>query len=503
MADGAARPDHVTWLIDNASAYRALIVAIRAARHSIGICQLAFDADCVAYDVDVANTGAPDSSSGIRLLGELLDATGRGVSVRVLLNASVLLNTVRPLRKHLAAVGANRHLIQVRGVRQFPHLLHAKIVVVDDDLAFLIGSPFANGYWDDARHPPIDARRPNRELGGRPVHDVSTQLTGSTARELAATFSALWNNANDIAPDDRERMEPTPDRPDSRARTRIVRTAPGRGPMEILPALLDGIAAARSYIYIEHQYLSAPGRGGVARACTRSPPDPRADRRVESEPRCDRLPRLAECAAPRNGVAVPPAGRPLQSVEFRDCPGDRSPSDHPAVRPQQQVVAITDDRWATVGSGNLDGVSLHSYGEDFAGALGRRVFRSVRNYDVNVVVDGEHDGDEMAKSVRTLRTQLWQEHLGASGAADAPRPLAGWLERWRSIAKQNVDALSKRNGAHLFDGPFVLPYSLQSTPRAQLADVGVPLVSSAFDLCFEPSWLEVHVSPSWVRNMLG
>ena len=34
-----------------------------------------------------------------------------------------------------------------------------------------------------------------------------------------------------------------------------------------------------------------------------------------------------------------------------------------------KVVAV-DDRWAMVGSADLDGVSLHSYGDDFRGGWG-------------------------------------------------------------------------------------------------------------------------------------
>ena len=55
----------------------------------------------------------------------------------------------------------------------FPRLLHAKLVIVDNQEAFLLGSPFVNGYWDDEQHQPVDARRPLRELGGRPIHDLS------------------------------------------------------------------------------------------------------------------------------------------------------------------------------------------------------------------------------------------------------------------------------------------------------------------------------------------
>lgn len=501
---GRAHVDHadrVEWLIDNADAYRALVDAIRNARGSIWISQLALDADCVAYDVREPHDG-PRSSA--RIMDELLSAAHRGVQVCVLLNASVLLDTVAPMRAHAAAAGADARRLRVRGVSRFPQLLHAKLVIVDADQAFLVGSPFANGYWDDARHAPLDARRPGRELGGRPVHDVSTRLTGRPAHLLGACFVALWNDADDVAPHDREPLA-SPAHPvrrdDEQAAVRVLRTAPGEGPMEILPALLDGIARARSLIYIEHQYLSARA---VVEALARS---------LEQHP-------ALELIVVLNQNPDVTAYRGWQNARLREAgllAHSRvglfalwsSAVDAASARRQinqvfvhSKVVAI-DDRWATVGSANLDGVSLHSYGDDFTGRLARRVFRGVRNFDVNVVLDATPGDLTTPRQVRALRTRLWQEHLGASFHSAGTRPADGWLPLWRSVARRNVDALSGRRGTSFLDRSFVLPYSTASTPRDQLADTGALFAPQALELCFEPSWLEVHCSPSWIRNMFA
>jgi phosphatidylserine/phosphatidylglycerophosphate/cardiolipin synthase-like enzyme len=483
----------VEWLIDNADAYRAIVDAIRGARRSIRISQLALDADCVAYDAG----GGQDESTP--LVGELVAACRRGVQVRVLLNASLLLDTVAPLRRHLASVEAGAGRIRVRGVSRFPQLLHAKMVVVDDDLAFLVGSPFANGYWDDSRHEPVDARRPHRELGGRPVHDVSISLGGSAARSLGAAFVELWNDAQDVSPDDRERLVAPVTLPArSSSSVRIVRTAPGDGPMQILPALLDGIARARSLIYVEHQYLSArPVVEALALALRRhrglelivvlnQNPDVTAYRGWQNT----RMREAGLLDHPRVGIFS------LWSAAAGRADGRRLNQ----VFVHSKVVAI-DDRWASVGSANLDGVSLHSYGDDFSSRLGRRVFRGVRNFDVNVVVDGTED-DAAGELVHGLRDRLWQEHLGPSYDADGGRPTHGWLPLWRSLARRNAEALGCP-GPTCLERPFVLPYSTCSAPRAQLADVGVLFAPGAIELCFEPSWLEVHFSPNWVRNMFG
>lgn len=490
----AARGDRPEWLIDNADAYAALVSVIRDARESIWISQLALDADCMAYE-------AGSARASTTIVGELLAACRRGVQVRVLLNASLLLDTAKPLRAHLASVSADARCFRVRGVSRFPQLLHAKLVVVDAEVALLIGSPFANGYWDNARHAPVDARRPMRELAGRPVHDVSTQITGPAVATLGATFASLWNDADDVMEGDDDDLvvagHPTalPDSP-----MRIVRTAPRDGPMEILPALLEGIASAEWLVYVEHQYLSArPVVEALVQALARH--------------------RTLEVVVLLNQHPDVTAYRGWQNARLRESGLLEHPrvglftlwtsavdaSDHRRrlnqVFVHSKIVAI-DDRWLLVGSANLDGVSLHSYGDDFSSRLGRRIFRGVRNFDVGAVIDADHD-EEGAEQVRSLRARLWKEHLGSSFHEIGARPAGGWLPLWRSVARRNAAELGKGRRAHFLNGPFVLPYSTRSTPRAQLADVGVVFAPESLALCFAPSWLEVHCSPNWVRNMFG
>lgn len=487
--------DAVEWLIDNAAGYRALIEAIRTARMTIWISQLALDVDCVAYDV------AGRDAAGVRIVDELLDAAGRGVEVRVLLNASLLLDTAVTLRRYLAATGADAQRIRVRGVSRFPQLLHAKMVIVDEATAFLVGSPFANGYWDDSRHAPRDRRRPMRELGGRPVHDVSVQLGGGPVRSLASTFAALWNDAGDVAPGDTALLSSTgPHERGASSPVSVLRTSPGSdGFTEILPAALDGIARARDTIYIEHQYMSSrPVVDALKQALERhrrlelvivlnQNPDVTAYRGWQN----DRLRDAGLLDHPRVGLFA------LWTSAFDRNQGRRRVNQ---VFVHSKLVLV-DDRWALAGSANLDGVSLHSYGDDFTSLLGRRIFRGVRNFDVTVTVTT--GGHVVSEQVRRLRTRLWQEHLGSEYSSAEPRPLEGWLPLWRRLAARNANALGAGGHAAIPDGPFILPYSTRSTPRAQLADVGVLLAPETIELCFKPSWLEVHFSPSWVRNMFA
>lgn len=474
----------VGWLIDNASAYDAVMDAIGSAHRSVWLTQLAFDADCRTY--------GPAGRESI-VADALLAAAARGpLDVRIILNETFLLNTARPLRRFFAErLGALRPLpgtIEVRGVSSFPRLLHAKMVIVDGSEAFLLGSPFVNGYWDDEQHRPLDARRPLRELGGRPLHDLSLRITGTPVAELERVFTELWAPAEAVAPS-----------PAAKAAVRVVTTSPrgvlrsrAAGTTEILDSLLEGIASARSLIYIEHQYLSSrPIVAALAEALRRhhqleivavlnENADVTAYRRWQNA----RLHESGLAAHPRVGLfALWTSARGPETTLLNQ------------VFVHSKVIVV-DDGWATAGSANLDGVSLDSYGDDFSG-LGRRVFRHTRNFDVNVIVNGS--------SAAFLRSRLWSEHLGLPPDSLVVRPTEGWLPLWRGRAAANVAALnavaSSGEGAAMRG--FVLPYSAAATPVRQLADVGVRVDRRHLDVRFDPGWLEIHFSPNWVRNMFS
>ena len=481
--------DSVEWLIDNRRAYDAIIDAMRDAQDSICISQLAFDADCVAY--------APDGRA-IRLLDALIAAhRDRGVRVRILLNESLLLDTAAPLRRALAAEGAPD--IEVRGVSRFPQLLHAKIIVIDEQLGFLVGSPFANGYWDDETHRPTDHRRPNRELGGRPVHDLSVRITGPSVRQLADTFDEWWTQSGSQASPARIAPEPRHGAPP--AGIRVVTTVPRNvlaacpaGRTDVLCALIAAIDRARDFIYLEHQYLSARVVvDALTRALDREPqlevvavlnqnPDVTAYRVWQNT----RLRESGLLTHPRVGLFA------LWTREALD--NDRWAVSQVFVHSK---VLIIDGAWASVGSANLDGVSLHSYGADFTSALGEWVFRDVRNLDANVIVDGATTAT--ARAVQRLQRALWQEHLGDDLDVASP-PRGGWLSLWRARADAGVRTTNGTPHPSA-SGSFVLPYSTASRPARQLEALGVE--PSALDIRFNPSWLEVHCSPNWIRNMFA
>ncbi|HEV7388449.1 MAG TPA: phospholipase D-like domain-containing protein [Gemmatimonadaceae bacterium] len=492
--------DRVEWLIDNERALDSLLCAVRDARESIWISQLAFDSDCRAF-----NSSDPATpTDGGSLIDAIITASAqRRVGVKILLNSSVLLNTRRPLMRFLEGRVDEPRLVEVRGISRFPRLLHAKIVVIDQQRAFLLGSPFVNGYWDTASHAPLDERRPHRELGGRPVHDVSLALQGQVVGEIAATFVSLWNGAEHR--DNREDLPTTqpPSRRSSAARSiEVVTTEPRSSRKKLQPgsvgtlnALLDAIRNARSLIYIEHQYLSSrPIVAALREVLEIQPaleiilvlnqnPDVTAYRVWQNE-------RLAESGLlghPRVGAFA------LWTSQKTAGPSTRISQ----VFVHSKVVTI-DDVWALVGSANLDGASLDSYGDDFKGRLARRVFRDVRNFDVSVVVRAT-TAAPANDPVAQLRERLWSEHLRLDPSAISRAQTGKTVSLWNTIAARNAANLVDR-GSGATDGSFILPYSTMATPRAQLTDVGV-VDAESLDLAFDPGWLEVRLSPNWIRNM--
>jgi len=507
------------WLIDNAEAYGPLLESLRNARRSVRIAQLAFDADCAAHAY-TARQGAPSRDSVIA--ESLIDvAQKRGVAIQILLNGSWILNTTRSLRRFFASRGLSTKEIEVRGMSRFPHIMHAKFVLIDEREAFLLGSPFVNSYWDDGRHSPSESRRPSGELGGRPLHDVSMRLRGGVVQEMESMFAGLWEasaDANGHAARTGIRGVVRV-RPSHAAGTRLVCDAPRGvlpgvpdGATHMLAELLAGIARARDFIYVEHQYLtSRPVAAALATALRLVP-------KLEIVIVLNQNPDLTAYRAWQNIQLTERAllDHPRVGV-FSLWGTDAHPERGSVTRISQlfihSKVMIVDDAWVAAGTSNLDGVSMGDYGDDFAGSLGRRMFRGVRNVEINVIIDA-HDAHEVshgrntprvrkeeALTIIALRERLWSEHLGARHRV---RPEGGWLGVWRDAASRNVRALSSRSGDREDTVPpvgRVLPYSTRAFPAEQLADLGIDVRSDWLELCYNPSWLSVYASLHWVRNI--
>jgi phosphatidylserine/phosphatidylglycerophosphate/cardiolipin synthase-like enzyme/uncharacterized membrane protein YbhN (UPF0104 family) len=494
----------VDLLTDTRAALADITAACAAATRSIWIAQLAFDADCVAERVP----NAPETPTLLETIvgaSRRLTADGTPIDVRIVLNGGLLLDTSPALRRAIAALGAGPN-VQLRTVKAFPQVMHAKVLVVDGVDAFLTGASFVNGYWDDARHAPAGAPDAGAGTGDRPLHDVAVRLSGSAAGALGEWYADLWRGT---VPNDGDAITPLPMVAVSKhanagtCAVQLLRTLPDDAPTragrtEILDAYLHAIDRARACIYLEGQYFSARPIARALRAALDARPELELIVVLNQNPdvtayRAWQDARLAEAGLlghPRVGVFA------LWST----APSLRSPGGTELTQVfVHSKVAVIDDAWATLGTANLDGASLHSYGDDFASRIGRRVFAGYRNFDLNVALLDGVDGEAHTGVAAQLRRQLWSRHLDLAEHTLIERPDDGWLPLWRAHAAAHVADLA--GGGRARSAGRVLPYVPRAHPREQLQALGIDAEAAILDLRFDPSWLEVRCSPGWIAKL--
>ena len=154
---------------------------------------------------------------------------------------------------------------------------HQKMVVVDDQLAFVGGMDLSQWRWDTTQHKIDEPRR--RDPNGKPYppfHDVMMLVDGDAARSIGELARERWRIAADLdavpANSDSHSIDPhitnpTADWPQQRephlqqVDIGIARTLPayrGRNAVsEVERLYLQSIEAAEQFIYIENQYFSS------------------------------------------------------------------------------------------------------------------------------------------------------------------------------------------------------------------------------------------------------
>lgn len=405
----------------------------------------------------------------LRVVDVLGFAARRGVRVGVLLwdafhTGSHLTNDPVREREALEAAGVDCLLDDSsRHITHISQALHQKCAVVDGRVGFLGGVDLTAQYtgdydrWDRHSHP---ARSPER-LGewsapAHPWHDVHTFIEGPAVTDVQHNIVQRWNEVASHHhqpnwPSGLAEQAPPPLSHGTPAQ--VTRTIPPNtyqfaleGIATIREMYLRAIAQAKSYIYLENQYLWPEVFLGLddLRWGERSPEAMEVlealgaalDRGVAvafvlpDHPNCGR--RFTD-----GGIAWLRQRSPRAVAEgrlsfFTLGADERDAVGNVAYRPVyvHAKVAIVDDRWWTAGSANLNSRGLHSDAE------------------INIsVLDAE--------TARNLRLRLWREHLQPSDPAPltAADPLAG-LAALRASALANLQAV--RQGTPL--SGHVLPY---------------------------------------------
>jgi phosphatidylserine/phosphatidylglycerophosphate/cardiolipin synthase-like enzyme/uncharacterized membrane protein YdjX (TVP38/TMEM64 family) len=145
---------------------------------------------------------------------------------------------------------------------------HQKVVVVDDEVAFVGGLDLTHGRWDTPEHRPIQPyRRDAQGRLSRPNHDVQAVVSGPAAAALGDLCRDRWLRATGRHPHyDQGELPGDPWPVTARAELSdvdiaIARTDPGyvngTPVQEIRHLYADAIAAARHTLYLENQYFSS------------------------------------------------------------------------------------------------------------------------------------------------------------------------------------------------------------------------------------------------------
>lgn len=317
---------------------------------------------------------------GTPQLVDLLAELAQRLHVRVLLWAGPPLPAFKPTRSMMNAVRDDlttgtkvRCALDAR--ERTLHCHHEKVIVVDDEIAFVGGidlSDLSGDRWDRQGHPPRGA------IGW---HDVSTRLRGPIVADVAQHFRDRWQ---EVAHE--EIAEPVVPPPAGRVTVQLVRTVAERqyrfapdGEFTILDGYLRALRSARRFIYLENQFLWSSEIVKILVDKLRHPPTP--DFRIvlvlPSRPSSG-----ADTTRGQLGCLVEAdnGDRLLAATLIAE---DGQPASAAYVHAK---VGIVDDRWLTIGSANLNEHSLFN------------------DTEVNVItVDPE--------LARGTRFRLWAEHL--------------------------------------------------------------------------------------------
>ena len=394
QGDPPPRPgNEIRVLVDGSRALPAIAQAIRAARRS----------------VTVAGWSIAPS---FRLLGghqdltlhDLLADAAERIPVRVLLWSGAPLPVFRPWRKDV--MGDVRALSNGSRIRcamddhERPlHSHHEKVVLVDEEVAFVGGidlSNFRGDRFDSPQHPPRQ---------GVGWHDAAVELHGPIVGDVAAHLRMRWAQVtHEVLP------RPVAPPPAGELTAQFLTTVPEhiystlpRGSFRVLEAYIRALRSAQRLVYLENQFLWAPEIVAVLAEKLAHPPhdDFRMVLLLPGRPNSGRDDTLGQLAM----LAEADAGR----GHFLACSlySPHAGSSHLIY--VHAKIGIVDDAWLTIGSGNLNGHSLFN------------------DTEVNIVVCDPG----LAKQTRIA---LWAEHLETEAASLRDEPHVIVDRYWKPIA---------------------------------------------------------------------
>jgi phosphatidylserine/phosphatidylglycerophosphate/cardiolipin synthase-like enzyme len=388
-------------VVDGSDALPRIAEAVRSARSHVHLAGWHFDPSFRLEE------GGPT-------LRELLaEAAGR-IDVRVLAWAGAPLPLFHPDRREVREtcheLVRGTRISMALDARERPfHCHHEKLVVVDDEVAFVGGidlTRLGGDRLDSSEHAPRD---------GLGWHDTVVRLEGPLVMDVARHFLMRWRAtaSNGLVP---EPAEPTAT--GGGVEAQFVRTVPAglyeprrNGEWSILESYLRALRGAERFVYLESQFLWSPEVTSVLAAKLRRPP-------------CDDFRIIVLLPARPNNGADDSRGQVGLLVDADQGSGDDTtrflactlyqpgPGGHPVY--VHSKAAVIDDTWLTVGSANLNEHSLFN------------------DTEANVVVRDE-------ALARELRLGLWEEHLERPRDEIDGDPARVFDELWKPLAAERLE----------------------------------------------------------------
>jgi phosphatidylserine/phosphatidylglycerophosphate/cardiolipin synthase-like enzyme len=414
-AEFASRPGcRVEPLVDGDEALDRIAEAIRSAQSHVHLAGWHFDP---SFRLEEEGP----------MLRELLADAAERVAVRVLAWAGAPLPLFHPARREVRQacdkLAGGTRISMALDARERPfHCHHEKLVVVDDEVAFVGGidlTGFGGDRLDSSEHP----RR-----GGLGWHDTAVRLEGPIVADVARHFLMRWHSVAGGGPRDPEAPADVGDGVEAQ----LVRTVPERlygpcrdGEWSILESYLRALRSAVRLVYIESQFLWSPEITFVLAEKLRRPP--RDDFRV-----------IALLPSHPNNGADDSRGQVGLLIDADKDSGDDTTrflactlfqpghGGHPVY--VHSKAAVIDDAWLTVGSANLNEHSLFN------------------DTEVNVVVRDE-------ALAREARLRLWEEHLELPRSEIDGDPARVFDELWVPLAEERFERRTRDGWA---DGKLTL-----------------------------------------------
>jgi phosphatidylserine/phosphatidylglycerophosphate/cardiolipin synthase-like enzyme len=288
------------------------------------------------------------------------------------------------------------------------HSHHEKIVLIDDELAFVGGLDLTDrdgDRYDLRRHP---------ERGKLGWHDLAFHARGPVVADIADHFASRWREVTGERLTHSAGAQPSGDVEAQFVRTlpeRIYSFAP-RGDFRILESYLRALRSAQKLIYIENQFLWAPEIVAVLVEKLKRPPSSDFRIVVVLPARANQGDEDTRGMLEQLGDADAGSGRFTASTLSAVQAG----------RVERVYVhakaAIVDDRWLTIGSANLNSRGLFN------------------DTEANLVT---HD----RTLARQTRLRLWAEHLECP-VEEVDREPAEVIDRlWRPRAREQHERAAR------------------------------------------------------------